>query len=143
MEYIKNIKINGESWSWIRIFSKVVISIFPKLTFRFTVIPVKIFQRRKWQPTPVFLPGKSHGQRSLAGYNPWGHQRVGHNLVTQHTTKILTRLLQIWTRLFYNLYRMVQELEQINMTNKNKVVIISLLEFNSYYTVPFIKIPRH
>ena len=25
---------------------------------------------RKWQPTPVFLPGKSHGQRSLAGYSP-------------------------------------------------------------------------
>ena len=28
----------------------------------------------KWQPTPVFLPGKSHGQRSLAGYTPWGHK---------------------------------------------------------------------
>ena len=28
--------------------------------------------RRKWQPTLVFLPGKSHGQRSLAGYSPWG-----------------------------------------------------------------------
>ena len=28
--------------------------------------------RRKWQPTPVFLPGKCHGQRSLAGYSPWG-----------------------------------------------------------------------
>ena len=28
--------------------------------------------RRKWQPTPVFLPGKFHGQRSLAGYSPWG-----------------------------------------------------------------------
>ena len=26
---------------------------------------------RKWQPTPVFLPGKLHGQRSLAGYSPW------------------------------------------------------------------------
>ena len=28
--------------------------------------------RREWQLTPVFLPGESHGQRSLAGYNPWG-----------------------------------------------------------------------
>ena len=28
--------------------------------------------RRKWQPTPVFLPGESLGQRSLAGYSPWG-----------------------------------------------------------------------
>ena len=31
----------------------------------------KIPWRRKWQPSPVFLPGKSHGQRSLAGYNLW------------------------------------------------------------------------
>ena len=30
----------------------------------------KISWRRKWQPTPVFLPGKSHGQRSLVGYTP-------------------------------------------------------------------------
>ena len=29
-------------------------------------------QRRNWQPTPVFLPGKSPGQRSLAGYSSWG-----------------------------------------------------------------------
>ena len=32
----------------------------------------KIPWRRKWQPTPVFLPGESHGQRSLAGYSPLG-----------------------------------------------------------------------
>ena len=30
--------------------------------------------RRKWQPSPVFLPGESHGQRSLAGYSPQGHK---------------------------------------------------------------------
>ena len=30
--------------------------------------------RRKWQPSPVFLPGESCGQRSLEGYSPWGHQ---------------------------------------------------------------------
>ena len=39
-------------------------------------------QRRKWQPTPVFLPGESHEQRSLAGYSPWGH-RVGYDLSTK------------------------------------------------------------
>ena len=32
----------------------------------------KIPWRKKWQPPPVFLPGKSHGQRSLVGYSPWG-----------------------------------------------------------------------
>ena len=34
----------------------------------------KIPWRRKWQPTPVFLPGEPHGQRSLVGYSPWGHK---------------------------------------------------------------------
>ena len=33
-------------------------------------------RRRKWQPTPVFLPGESHGQGSLAGYSPWGHKEL-------------------------------------------------------------------
>jgi len=32
--------------------------------------------KRKWQPTPVFLPGKPHGQRSLRGYSPWGHKEL-------------------------------------------------------------------
>ena len=39
--------------------------------------------RRKWQLTPVFLSGKSHGQRTLVGYSPWSHKRVGHNLATK------------------------------------------------------------
>ena len=30
--------------------------------------------RRKWQPTPVFLPGESYGQRGLVGYSSWGHK---------------------------------------------------------------------
>ena len=33
----------------------------------------KIPWRRAWQPTPVFLPGESHGQRSLTGYSPYSH----------------------------------------------------------------------
>ena len=37
--------------------------------------------RKKWQPPPVFLPGRSHGQRSWEGYSSWGCKRVGHNLV--------------------------------------------------------------
>ena len=30
----------------------------------------------KWQSTPVFLPGNSHGQRGLVGYSPWGHKEL-------------------------------------------------------------------
>ena len=36
----------------------------------------KILWRRAWLPTPVFLPGESHGQRSLVGYSPWGHKEL-------------------------------------------------------------------
>ena len=35
-----------------------------------------VLWRRKWQPTPVLLPGKPHGQRSLVGFGPWGHKEV-------------------------------------------------------------------
>ena len=38
---------------------------------------------RKWQPTPVLLPSESHGQRSLVGYSPRFHKRIGHDLVTK------------------------------------------------------------
>ena len=41
----------------------------------------KIPWKRKWQPTPVFLPGKSQGQRSLVGYSPWGCKRIRYELV--------------------------------------------------------------
>ena len=39
--------------------------------------------RRKWPPTPVFLPGKSYGERSRASYSPRGCKRVGHSLATE------------------------------------------------------------
>ena len=41
----------------------------------------KVPWRRGWQPTPVSLLGKCHGQRSLAGYSPWGHKK---SYVTKH-----------------------------------------------------------
>ena len=46
----------------------------------------KIPWRRKWQPTPVCLPGKSHGQRSLEGCGPWGPERVRQDLAIKTTT---------------------------------------------------------
>ena len=36
----------------------------------------KIPWRRKWQPTTVLLPGKSHAQRGLVGYSPWDHEEL-------------------------------------------------------------------
>ena len=45
----------------------------------------KVPWRRKWQPTPVFLPGKCHRERSLEGYSSCSHKRVRHELVTRTT----------------------------------------------------------
>ena len=63
---------------------------------RFNPCVGKIPWRRRWQPSPVFLPGESHGQRSLAGYSPRIHRRVEPNLVTEPPAPsytILTALL--------------------------------------------------
>ena len=50
--------------------------------------------RKKWQPTPVFLPRESHGQRSLMGYSPWGHEELDMTEVTWYT-EISSRKLEI------------------------------------------------
>ena len=42
--------------------------------------------RRKWQPTPVFVPRESNGQRSLVGYSPWGYKESD---TTEHLTLLL------------------------------------------------------
>ena len=59
----------------------------------------KISWRRKWQPTPIFLPGKSHGWRSLVGSSPWGckesdttEQLHFHSLLRR---KVMTKLNSI------------------------------------------------
>ena len=52
----------------------------------------KIPQRRKWQPTSVFLPGKSHGQRSLVGCSPWGCKEL------DTTEQARTQLVVQWLR---------------------------------------------
>ena len=55
----------------------------------------KIPWRRRWQPTPVFLLGKSYGQRSLVGYSPWGRKRVGHDIATNEQPQTVTKSVSI------------------------------------------------
>ena len=62
----------NEQWGWTKPETVLRISL-EGLDFKEgNVDPQKILNRKAWQPTPVFLPGESHGQRSLAGYSPWG-----------------------------------------------------------------------
>ena len=65
---------------------------------------------RKWQPTLVFLPGESHGQRSLVGYSPWGRhslateqQQIFTNIAKLPYSIILFCLLGFLSRPSYNL----------------------------------------
>ena len=51
-------------------------SVRAMLTEKFIAL-LDYIQRRQWHPTPVLLPGKSHGQRSLVGCSPWGHEESG------------------------------------------------------------------
>ena len=63
----------------------------------------KIPWRRKWQPTLVFLPGESHGQRRLAGYSAWGHKKseTAEQLSTAHTYKVYSYFLSNWSFMPY------------------------------------------
>ena len=58
--------------------------------------------RREWQPTPVFLPGKFQGQRSLVGYCPWGHKE------SDTTEQVHT----LWVKLKYFLMQTSQQSER-------------------------------
>ena len=56
----------------------------------------KIPWRSKWQPTPVFWPIESHGQRSLVGYIPWGYKELD---LTERVTHTHTNLVIILVEL--------------------------------------------
>ena len=55
----------------------------------------KIIWRREWLPTPVFLPGEPHAQRSLAGYSPWDHKELD---MTERLTLSPSELGRWWGR---------------------------------------------
>ena len=61
----------------------------------------KISWRREWQPTPVFSPGESHGQRSLAGYSPWGHKELD---MTERLNNTKLHLLITWCSILLMLH---------------------------------------
>ena len=67
----------------------------------------KIPWRREWQPTPVFLPGESHRQRSMTGYSPWGRKE-------SDTTERLTLTL-LWSSKYTFLILKISSQSQVIM----------------------------
>ena len=60
----------------------------------------KVPWRRKWQPTAVFLPGKFHGQRSLAGYSPWDRKESDTTERLTHCSHVNNRVLNLGSALW-------------------------------------------
>ena len=86
--------------------------------------------RRKWQPNPVFLPGKFHGQRSLAGYNPWGCKDSNRNeqLSTRRAKKTEAGLSLLQLLPFCQNLSMPHFFWLTNATNRTCSLIFQLLK---------------
>ena len=93
----------------------------------------KIHQRRKWQHTPAFLPGKFHEQRSLEGYNPWGHRELD---LTEHSMALYQsfilgpqqiRLHSIYASIIHQKYSKLWSLQRLNLDPRSPEEIITYL----------------
>ena len=72
---IPKAKIKGRTTTWMYTYLELLYAL--TLTYLYIHSSIMYYRRkwrRKWQPTPVFLPGKSHGWRNLVGYSPWGRK---------------------------------------------------------------------
>ena len=83
----------------------------------------KISWRRKWQPTPVFLPGKFHGQRSLVVYSPWG-------LKESDTTEQLHFHFQLMDRSWIGWHQVSFKPYQPSGFNQSKVCVLVVSIFH-------------
>ena len=82
---------------------------------------------RKWQHTPVFLPGKFHGQRTLVGYSPWGHKESD---TTEH---IYSFLGFFFTDIFKPTFHLSTASISILFSGSNDINISSLWEISFYW----------
>ena len=125
---MKEIKDDINRWSdipcsWVGRINIVKMIILPKAIYRFNAMETQTVWRRKWQPTPVFLPGESHGLMSLGNYSPWGHKESDMTEVTEHSWK--HRRLQI---------------AKANLRKKNGAGGINLPDFRIYYKFWFVSL---
>ena len=66
--------------------------------FLFLMLLSSNLRRRQWHPTPVLLPGKSHGPRSLVGCSPWGHEESD---TTEHEHESVVWIYLVYSLIFY------------------------------------------
>ena len=82
--------------------------------------------------TPVFLPGKSHGQWSLAGYNPWGLKRVRHSLATKQQDNYLMGQM-------INLCNCILDAQLTYNVTRNRIFLVSSIFLQSLLFPFFIR----
>ena len=102
----------------------------------------KIPWRRKWQPTPVFLPGESHGQRRLRGYSPWGRKGVDRTEATEHAHNISLVLFELDNLLSLPLPLMTDDFEHPSHTSHNIdcfFCFVSFLHLFDFYAIPLMR----
>ena len=87
----------------------------------------KIPWRRKWQPTPVLLPGESHGGRSMVGYSPWGHKESDTTEWLHFTSLHYTHILRAITTSCSTVQPVTLHLPSIPTTGRHPSVGAALL----------------
>ena len=68
---------------------------------------------RKWPPTPVFLPGKSHGQRGLVGYSPWACKESDMTEQSTHVIHNILHILYIYTQPYISYLKLMYLIHRI------------------------------
>ena len=107
-------------------------------------IPVirKIPWSRKWQPIPVFLTGKFHAQRSLAGYSPWGHKELDMTEST-HTQAPIKQMCFLAVKTIYAYHRKLGKQESFKLIPYIQLYptfyffshIACLMHFSKYFII--------
>ena len=87
----------------------------------------KIPWRRAWQPTPVLLPGESHGQRSLAGFCSWGYKKLDPGL-KQLSMHVCTRQMRRKAACLWSLQRVCEPSAPSGTKNVSPLLLFFLVE---------------
>ena len=82
--------------------------------------------RRKWQPTPVFLPGKSDGRRSLVGYSPWGRKESD---MTDFTSYFLSLILNF--AIVHKMFRIDKSHDRIRECLSETINFRHMIQYDS------------